>query len=56
MTEAYKFLIDSFKSVLDQLDSIKFDFFGFKVSYWGIIFAGIIISMIAAVWWKGARG
>lgn len=56
MTEALQFFVDRLGNLIDLLDFIKFDMYGYKVSYWGVIFAFIVIVMFASVWWRGAKG
>lgn len=56
MTEFFNLFIGYFKSLINVLKALSFDFMGYSVSLWGIIFAGIIISFVCAVFWRGAKG
>lgn len=56
MTAVFKFFVSMFSRLWDLLNSIVFpDFFGFEVSFGGIITALLVVSMVATVFWKGAR-
>lgn len=56
MTQVINFYYDCFADLVSLLDTTVFDLFGFRVSLWSIIFAFIVVAMVANVWWKGAKG
>lgn len=57
MTAAINFVVSMFSRLWQLLNSIVFtDFFGYEVSFGGIVTALLVVSMVATVFWKGARG
>lgn len=57
MTAAINFFVSMFSRLWQLLNSIVFaDFFGYEVSFGGIVTALLVVSMVATVFWKGARG
>lgn len=56
MTDAISSLFGFINKLVDLLYSVTFELYGYEVSYFSIIFAFIVISMVVGIWWKGARG
>lgn len=57
MTAVFNFFAAMFMRLWQLLNSIVFaDFYGYEVSFGGIITALLVVSMVATVFWKGARG
>lgn len=56
MTEAVQFFFTNINKVISLLDTTVFDFYGFRVSIWSLMFSFILISIVANVWWRGAKG
>ena len=55
MADFFQFFAGMFENLLVVLDSIKLSMFGYEVTYLSIIVVGLMISMVAGVFWKGAR-
>lgn len=56
MTDAIQFVARMFKALIHFLNNTcAFDLFGFRVSYLGIVCAGIIFAFVITAYWKGAR-
>ena len=57
MTEFLNFFVSMFARLWQFLNSITCaDFFGFSVSFGGIVVALLVTSMVISVFWKGAKG
>lgn len=56
MTQALKFFVDAFYSVINVLEGVQFDMYGVTVNLAGVIFAFIAIGIVVSVMWKGAQG
>lgn len=56
MTEALRFFVDMFKSILQTLENCTFEMYGLQVNFAGIVFAFIVIGIVVSVMWKGAKG
>lgn len=57
MTAVFNFFVSMFSRLWQLLNSIVFaDFYGYEVSFGGIVTALLVVSMVATVFWKGARG
>lgn len=56
MTDAIQFVARMFKALIHFLNNTcAFSLFGFRVSYLGIVCAGIIFAFVITAYWKGAR-
>jgi hypothetical protein len=56
MFQFFELLSYFFKAILSLLNSTSFDIAGISVSYLDIVISLISLSIIASVFWKGARG
>lgn len=56
ITDAVTFLFDCIAGIISVLDTCVFTLYGFDVSLWSIMFCFLMISMVASVFWRGARG
>lgn len=56
MTKALQFIFSCFSKLISVLDYAVFEIYDFRVSLWSLIFAFIVISIFANVWWRGAKG
>lgn len=55
MTDFIGMLFDMVADIIEVYDTIAvFDLYGFRVSYWSIMFVFIVIGMVANAWWRGA--
>lgn len=56
MTDAIQFIARMFQAIIHFLNNtVAFDLFGFRVSYLGIVVAGIVFAFVITAYWKGAR-
>lgn len=56
MLQALDMIVDFLNGVVGQLDKVTvFNAGAVAVSFWDIILGFLLCSMIAAVFWKGAR-
>lgn len=51
----FQWLADSFGSIVSLLNRYSFDFGGFYVTLFDILVGMIVLSLVIAVFWKGAR-
>lgn len=55
MTAFFKLIVGFICEIVILLDELTFDFFGYDVSYFGLLVVFIIIGFVINVFWKGAR-
>ena len=51
----FEWLANAFGSIVSLLNRYSFDFGGFQASLFDILVGMIVLSLVAAVFWKGAR-
>lgn len=56
MSQFISFFITMWKSLINTLDSVRFDVFGVNASLFQILIGFILLAIVIAVFWKGARG
>lgn len=56
LTDSLQLFFTFIADLISALDTVVFDMYGFRVSLWSIIFAFILVGIVANVWWKGAKG
>ena len=55
MIEAIYMISDFFLDIIAVFDAHPLQIGPYQVSWFGLIFAGLIVCMMAAVFWKGAK-
>lgn len=56
MTEAIDFFGDCFQQLRDLLHGIVLPVMGYNVSFWQLVIAFIVVSMVITAFWRGAKG
>lgn len=56
ITDSLQLFFTFISDLISTLDTVVFDMYGFRVSFWSIILAFILVGIVANVWWKGAKG
>lgn len=51
----FQWLANSFGSIVSLLNRYSFDFGGFQATLFDILVGMIVLSLVVAVFWKGAR-
>jgi hypothetical protein len=55
MTDFFKLFIAFCGSIIVKLDALRFDFFGYSVSYVGLLVVFLVVGFVVNVFWKGAK-
>ena len=56
MTQAIQFIARMFQALVHFLNNtLSFDLFGYRVSYLGIVVAGLVSAFVVTAYWKGAK-
>lgn len=55
MTLFFEAFLGFMRDIILTFDQLKFELFGYKVSYFSILFVFLIIGFVINVFWRGAR-
>lgn len=55
MGDALDFILNLIVRLFSLLDAITFKLFTFDVSFLGVIFAFLVLGLVANIWWKGGK-
>lgn len=56
LTAGFEYFLELLGRLVALIQTVQFQAFGITVSLWGFIVAGIVITLVCAVFWKGAAG
>lgn len=55
MAQFIDFLFDMISSLVSVLDTVVFDIYGLRVSYFDLLISFVALCIIVAVFWRGVR-